>query len=122
MTMTPMNHLGNMSDTVVLPVWGRCLVKPDDIMESDPQYAAARKAGLVIVDQRVEREQFAQMEATLVAVGGNCFETWKGPRPQVGQKVLIDKYSGCTVNVDGMQHRLINDTDIIAIIDRVSDK
>ena len=113
-----------MSEAVglsVIPVWGRVWVEPDNIEETDPALARAKAFDFKIVDTRMERERMAQTEGTLVAAGGNCFEDWKGVIPSVGDKVLFDKYAGATKVVDGVTYRLINDTDILAIVKKGQD-
>lgn len=124
MTQKPMSDMGQVSEDDVQifihPVWGRCLVEPDAIEETDPVLKRAKEAGIVLAESKSKLEQYTQTEGTLVAVGGNCFETWGDPRPQPGQKVLFDKYAGCTKEVNGRTFRLINDTDVLAIVEKVA--
>jgi co-chaperonin GroES (HSP10) len=99
------------------PVWGRLVVKPEKIEETDPVYKAASEAGLVMPQTReTERIQHAQTEGILVSIGGNCFEDWVEPIPKVGDRVVYDKYSGFIKPIDGIEHRIISDTDILAIL------
>jgi co-chaperonin GroES (HSP10) len=79
------------------------------------------KGGIAIPHQLVEREDMAQMEAVVVAVGPSC---WKDqpeesrPWCRVGDKVLIAKYGGfLRKGLDGRDYRLINDLDVVGVCD-----
>ena len=99
------------------PVWGRVVVRPLKIEETDEVYRKAEAAGIVIESEQKDREEFAQIEGELVAVGGNAFEDWVPPIPKVGDKVVYDKYRGMTKKINGQEYRLISDTDIQAILE-----
>ena len=97
------------------PLWGRVIVKPDNIDETDPDLIRAKSFGFELHDTEAKREQHAQVEGTLVAIGGNAFENWIGDLPTVGDRVLFDKYAGFMKKIEGEQYRFINDTDLIAV-------
>lgn len=101
----------------VIPLEYRCIVLPSSA-EVDPAIARARKAGLAIPQDVLERELLAQIVATLVAIGGNAFEDWKDKRlPKTGDQIMIAKYSGVTFRgADGLEYRMINDKDISGIV------
>lgn len=102
---------------MIQPVWGRLVVKPNDITETDPALASAKAVGLLIPEnQEKERLQHGQVEGELVAVGGNCFDDWKGVIPEVGNTVIYDKFSGFVKAIDNQEYRIISDTDILAIV------
>ena len=102
---------------MIKPVWGRCLVKPIDITETDEVLKRGKNFGFELPENREkERLQHSQIEGELVALGGNCFEDWQEPLPKVGDKVIYDKYAGFIKSVDSMEYRIISDTDILAII------
>lgn len=101
---------------MIKPVWGRLIVKPEDITETDEVLKRGKQFGFEIPENREkERLQHGQIEGLLVAVGGNCFEDWKGIIPQVGDTVIYDKYSGFIKDYEGVEYRIISDTDILAI-------
>ncbi len=63
-----------------------------------------------------KRDMF-QVQATLIAVGGNAFEGWNGSVPKVGDKVYVAKGGGYrVVGLDENKYQLMNDKDIAAII------
>lgn len=116
-------HHRAISDTDILafiegdnlvPLWGNVLVKPDDITETDEVLASAKKSKIILVDREKDYLQKGQVSGTIVSVGGNSFETWKGSIPKVGDRVLFSKGSGFVLD-DGVS-RIIADTDIMAII------
>lgn len=106
---------------MIRPLEYRVLVQPEKIEETDPVYARAKAAGLDIAKQTSEREQMAQVKATILALGGNAFEDWGDERlPKVGDTVLIAKYSGFMVPGDedeSERPRIINDKDVAALIE-----
>lgn len=100
----------------VQPVEFKVLVKPSEV-EVDPVLARARSQGLQLPPEVLEREFAAQIVAEVIAVGGNAFEDWKPPIPQVGNTVLIAKYAGITLKgADGIEYRMLNDKDLSGII------
>ena len=102
---------------MIRPVWGRLVVKPTDITETDELLKSAKASGFVLPsDDKNDREQQAQIEGELIAVGGNCFDDWSDPLPKVGDRVIYDKFAGFIKDVDGQDYRIISDTDILAII------
>lgn len=73
--------------------------------------------GIIIPDDRRDRDQMAQTRATLMAVGGNAFEDWNGTVPKVGDKVLVSKYAGERPDKnENNPLRLCMDKDICAIL------
>ena len=100
----------------IQPVWGRVLVLPDDIADTDPMLKKAKNAGLYLPDDDVKKEQIKQIEGTLLAIGGSAFEAWTGTIPKVGDRVIYDLYAGMNVTLDGRKHQIIHDTDVIAVI------
>lgn len=109
-----------MNTSGIKPVEYKVLVLPDDIDETDETMRRAKAAGLEIVQNIKEREQMAQIKGTLVAVGGNAFEDWKGEKPESGQRVMIAKYAGLVAKGDdGKDYRLCNDKDIAAMLEVV---
>lgn len=102
---------------MMTPVWGRLIVLPNDITETDEVLKRAKASGLEIPETMgQERRQHAQIEGDLVAIGGNCFEDWKGIVPKVGDRVIYDKFAGFVKEFEGKEYRIISDTDILAII------
>jgi len=100
----------------IQPVWGRVLVRPDDISETDPTFKAAKEAGIYIPDDDLKKEQVKQIEGTIIAMGGNAFEQWLGQIPLVNDRIIYDLYAGTNILLDGQKHQIINDTDVIAVI------
>ena len=73
--------------------------------------------GLIIPDNAKEKP----LEALIVAVGsGKRLESGETLPPSVktGDKVLIGRYSGSEVEVDGKDHIILREDDILAIINK----
>ncbi len=73
------------------------------------------KGGIIIPDAAKEKPQ----EGRVVAVGSGKM-TEKGqrvtPEVKVGDKILFGKYSGTDINIDGQEHLILREEDILAII------
>lgn len=113
-----------MSMSNVQPVGHKLLVRPERIEDTDPALARAKAAGLMLAHVETEREQMAQVKATVVAVGGNAFQEfvqgvgfvrWDGRLPQPGDKIMMAKYAGLVTKEGDEEYRLINDEDVVAI-------
>ena len=103
-----------MNNSGFNPLDVRVLVRPDVIEE--------KIGSIFIPDQHKDREQMAQIKATLVAVGVNAWSEAKAnpdfTAPQPGTRVLIAKYGGIVVDgADGEKYRVMNDVDVTATIE-----
>ncbi len=75
-----------------------------------------KKGGIIIPDAAKEKPT----EATVVALGtGKLDDQGKKIAFEVkkGDRVLISKYGGTDVKVEGKEYKLLNSDDILAIID-----
>ena len=74
------------------------------------------KGGIIIPDAAKEKPQ----EGRVVAVGSGKM-TEKGervsPEVKVGDKILFGKYSGTEIKIDGDEHVMLREEDILAIIE-----
>ena len=93
----------------IRPLYDRILVKR--IEESNKT-----AGGLFIPDSAKEKPQ----EALVVAVGnGKIIEDGSLRKLEVkaGDKVLFSKYSGNEIKIDGTEHLILREDDILAVID-----
>ena len=92
------------------PTWIRVLVRLDEVEEVT--------AGGIVLPQIVkEREELKQVKATMIAVGGNAFDDFKGAVPQPGDRVYVGRYAGARViGEDGIEYRMVNGRDVFGII------
>jgi chaperonin GroES len=90
------------------PLGDRVLVEPAEEKE-------VKKGGIIIPDTAKEKPQ----EGVIVALGtgktddnGNkvAFEVKKGDR------VLVSKYGGTEIKIDGKEYKIFNSDDILAIV------
>ena len=92
----------------IKPLGDRILVK---ILEEEEQ----TKDGIIIPDSAKEKSQ----EAEVIALGSGKKDD-DGKRQEfdvsVGDKVLISKYGGSEVKLDGASHQLLREDDILGII------
>jgi chaperonin GroES len=93
-------------------------VKPlqDRILIKRIEEEAKTKGGIIIPDAAKEKPQ----EGLVVAVGdGKVLESGQRVAPEVkpGDKILFGKYSGTEIKVDGEEHLILREDDILAIIE-----
>lgn len=73
--------------------------------------------GLFIPDTAKEKP----LQAVIISVGSGKIQENGQTQPltvQAGDKVLIGKYSGSEVKLDGEDHIILREDDILAILDR----
>jgi len=91
----------------IVPLGDRVLIKPLDAEEKT-------KGGIVLPDSAKEKPQ----EGKIVAVGKGKVEDGKliALEVKVGDKVLYGKYAGTEIKVDGEDHLITREDDILGII------
>jgi len=75
------------------------------------------KGGIIIPDSAKEKP----IEGEVIAVGpGKVLEngTKAAPEVKAGQRVLFGKYSGTEVKIDGVEHLIMREDDILGIIEK----
>lgn len=97
-----------MAKSKIQPLADRVLVKRLD------QQQEQKIGGIIIPDTAKEKPQ----EAVVVAVGPGRMDEGKRVPLEVkkGDKVLIGKYSGTEVKLDGEEHLILREEEILAII------
>jgi chaperonin GroES len=92
----------------ITPLYDRVLLRRIEEQE-------VKKGGIIIPDTAKEKPQ----EAEVIAVGkGRVNEDGKVTPLEVkkGDRVLIGKYSGTEVNLDGVEHIILREEEILAKI------
>jgi len=75
------------------------------------------KGGIIIPDSAKEKP----MEGKVIAVGnGKVLDNGQKTKPDVkaGDKVLFSKYAGTEVKIDGEEHLIMREDDILGIIEK----
>jgi chaperonin GroES len=93
----------------ISPLYDRVLVKRIEEQE-------VRKGGIIIPDTAKEKPQ----QAEIIAAGkGKMTDEGKTIPLSVkkGDKVLIGKYSGTEVMVDGVEHLILREEEVLAIVE-----
>jgi len=91
------------------PLHDRILVKRVD-------EESKTSGGIIIPDTAKEKPQ----EGKVVAVGpGKTLESGKISEPNVkkGDRVLFSKYAGNEINVEGIEHIIIREDDVLAVFE-----
>lgn len=95
------------------------LVKPFDVKEEDPTLSAAKRLGLTLTGDSLEREQKSVDKGTVVSWGPTAFNEYNIPVPfEVGDQIVFAKFAGKEV-VDPETNEkfvVILDQDCIAIL------
>jgi chaperonin GroES len=92
-------------------------IKPlnDRILVKLVEEGEVRKGGIIIPDSAKEKPQ----EAKVVAVGPGKLDESGKRLPvdvKVGEKVLISKYGGTEVKIDGDAYQILREDDILAVL------
>ena len=93
----------------VKPIGDRVFVKPAKEEE-------VKKGGIIIPDTAKEKPQ----EGKVIAVGtGKTDENGKKIpfEVRVGDRVLISKYGGTEIKIDGDEYQILREDDILGIVD-----
>ena len=93
----------------IRPLYDRILVKR---LEEQNKTAG----GLYIPDTAKEKP----MEATIVAVGNGKLQedgTLRKLEIKAGDKVLFTKYSGSEIKIDGVEHLILREDDVLAVLE-----
>lgn len=103
-----------MNTSGINPIEYNVLVKLDQVDEKTA-------GGVFLPDQQKERENFAQIKGTLVAVSPMAFRFEDWPQdcahPEPGNRVMIAKHAGAqTEGSDGNTYRVVKDKDVLAVI------
>lgn len=95
-------------DMKIKPLADRVVIKPSEAEERTA-------GGIILPDTAKEKPQ----EGTVVAAGpGKISESGAkvAMEVKVGNKVLYGKYSGTEITMDGVEHLIMRESDILAII------
>ncbi len=86
--------------------------------ESDEQTSAG---GIIIPDSAKEKPQ----EATVIAVGPGKLDDDGKRQPldvQVGDRVLIGKYSGSDIELDNKEYVILTEDEVLAVVEDAAEK
>ncbi len=93
----------------IKPLGDRLLVEPVEEKE-------VKKGGIIIPDSAKEKPQ----EGVIVALGtGKTDDNGKKVAFEVkkGDRVLVSKYGGTEIKVDGKEYKIFSSDDLLAVID-----
>jgi chaperonin GroES len=101
--------IGGVGFMKIRPLQDRILVKRLEEKEQT-------KGGIIIPDTAKEKPQ----EGKVIAVGGGKVNEDGKVRPldvKKGDRILLGKYSGTEVNLDGEEHLIIREDDVLGILE-----
>ena len=92
------------------PANNKVLVLPDPV-------STHSSGGIAMPQELIEKQEYAQIFATLVAVGPDAWKDRKTPAAGIGDRVMIAKFTGqIFTGPNGRRYRVIHDMDIIGKI------
>jgi len=89
----------------------------DRVIVKRVEEEAKTKGGIIIPDTAKEKP----MEGLVIAVGkGKMTEDGKLVKPDVaaGNRILFSKYAGTEVKIDGVEHLIMREDDILGVIEK----
>ena len=115
-------------------VWdGAQAEKKKDELEKVPQPSGWRmvlfplklqgktKGGVLLTDETVTESQVTTNICKVLKMGPECYKDKEkfpsGPWCKEGDWVLITRYAGSRIRIDGGELRIINDDEILAVVD-----
>lgn len=100
-------------DALPIPTGYRLLMIP----YSPPK---ATKSGIIVSDQMHKAETVASTVGYVVKTGPDCYSDKDrypdGPWCKEGDFVLFGRYAGARIQRDGLEMRILNDDEILALI------
>lgn len=103
----------------IVPVLHRILVRPDKVEEKDSKLKAARRAGIVLIEEEYSREQAAVDTGEVLAIGETAFRDFNTTSPiAVGDHIVYARHAGKLVEDPDTEEKLVilNDEDVVAIL------
>jgi chaperonin GroES len=96
------------------PTEFKVLIKPDKV-------EGQTSGGLFLPDSARDKQQFSVDRGEVISFGDGFYQELPGPKPEIGDRVIFNRYAGSLITVDdgaGRQdYRLCNDKDICAIVE-----
>lgn len=92
-------------------------IKPlfDRVVIKDMESEETTKSGIILPTAAQEKPQMAEVIA--VGPGGKVDGKEVEMQLKVGDKVIISKYAGTTVKMDGAEYTIIRQNDVLAIVE-----
>ena len=87
----------------------------DRIVIKNVEAEETTKSGIILAAAAQEKPQIAEIVA--VGPGGIVDGHEEKMYVQVGQKVLVSKYAGTQVKVDGEEYTILRQSDLLAIVE-----
>lgn len=101
-------------DSLPIPTGYRLLMIP----YSPPK---TTKSGIIVSDQMQKTETVASTVGYVIKTGPDCYADKSrypdGPWCKEGDFVLFGRYAGARIQRDGLEMRILNDDEILALID-----
>ena len=93
------------------------ILKPlaDNVVIKATEAEETTKSGIVLTSAAKEKPQIAEVVA--VGPGGNVDGKEITMSVKIGDKVIVAKYSGTEIKLDGEEYTILRQSDILAIVE-----
>ena len=92
----------------IRPLADRVVVKASAVEETT-------KSGIILAASAQEKPQYAEIVA--VGPGGEVDGKTVEMYVKVGDKVIVGKYSGTEVKLDGVEYTVVSQSDVLAVVE-----
>ena len=103
----------NIKDLPITPTGYRVLIKPIELQEQT-------QGGVFLPDDYLDKEEMAHMIGQVVETGPDAYGDEgrfpSGPWCQLNDWIVFAKYSGKTFEYEGVEYRLLNDDQVLAVV------
>jgi chaperonin GroES len=97
----------------------------DKVLVLMDEHAGVTLGGVIIADDIRDRQSMASETGVIIAVGEAAFQfsddgrrRWDTRKPQPGERVMVERYAGKTLQgYDGIEYRIMSQSCIAAIFD-----
>ena len=87
----------------------------DRVVIKDAEMEETTKGGLILTSSAKEKPQYAYVVS--VGPGGVVDGNKITMEVKVGQRVLVNRYSGTQVKLDGEEYNIVRQSDILAVVE-----
>lgn len=103
---------------MIKPTGHYVLVLPDDVTDTDETYSRAKRSGIILNEDLLNREQAASVRGTLAAVGPQAWKAFEDgvPWAEIGDKVYFPRHNNHSLKDPdtGKTYFLLSDDKILA--------
>ena len=90
----------------------------DKILVMMEKVEEVSQGGIILPQEKQERDKMSQMVGTIVAVGPNAWADQPTIWAEVGDRVKFAKFAGFIHEENGIRYRVMHDLDIVMVLEK----